>query len=71
MFPTAAHREADAINLAALYDQARDETIRGLLWILEDRLSQPLTASAKAELRRLRHVLATADEQRHPHPLFS
>jgi hypothetical protein len=33
------------------------DTLHGLLWILEDRLQQPIAPSAKGELQRLRNLL--------------
>jgi hypothetical protein len=61
MIPTAALRQALQPPLvdpnAAAYQQGMADTLHGLLWILEDRLQQPIAPSAKGELQRLRNLL--------------
>lgn len=61
MIPTAALRQAlqpPSIDPnAAAYQQATQDTINGILWILEDRLQQPISTIAKGELQRLRLIL--------------
>jgi len=61
MIPTAAYRQAlqppPVDPNAAAYQQATQDTIEGLLWIIDDRLQQPLTPAAKGELQRLRNLL--------------
>jgi hypothetical protein len=61
MIPTAALRQAlqpsPVDPNSAAYQQATQDTIKGILWILEDRLQHPLAPSAKGELQRLRNLL--------------
>jgi hypothetical protein len=61
MIPTAALRQAlkppPVDPNAAAYQQGMADTVHGLLWILEDRLQQPISTTAKGELQRLRNLL--------------
>jgi hypothetical protein len=61
MIPTAALRQAlqppPVDPNSAAYQQATQDAINGILWILEDRLQHPLAPSAKGELQRLRNLL--------------
>jgi hypothetical protein len=61
MIPTAALRQAlqppSVDPNAAAYQQGMADTVHGLLWILEDRLQQPIAPSARGELQRLRNLL--------------
>jgi hypothetical protein len=62
MIPTAALRQAlqppPIDPNAAAYQQATQDTIEGLLWIIDDRLQQPISSIAKGELQRLRFILS-------------
>lgn len=61
MIPTAALRRAlqpqPVDPDSAAYNQATNDTVAGILWIIDDRLQHPLPPSAKSELLRLRTVL--------------
>jgi hypothetical protein len=61
MIPTAALRQAlqppPIDPNSAAYQQATQDTIEGLLWIIDDRLQQPISTIAKGELQRLRNLL--------------
>jgi hypothetical protein len=61
MIPTAALRQsqrpAPVDPDCAAYAQGAADAVTGVLWILEDRLRQPLAPSVKGELLRLRSLL--------------
>lgn len=61
MIPTAAYRQAlqpKPIDPdSAAYQQGITDTVEGLLWLIDARLSMPISNTARAELRHLSQAL--------------
>lgn len=61
MIPTAALRKAlqpKPIDPdSAAYQQAINDTVDGILWLIDARLSMPISNTARAELRHLSQAL--------------
>jgi hypothetical protein len=66
VIPTAALRKSlqqSAVDHdCAAYRQGMTDTVEGLIWLLNQRLEQPLSPGAKSELARLRIVLTERAE---------
>jgi len=61
MIPTAALRQAlkpaSIDPNTAAYNQAVTDTVEGILWLIEARLSMPISHAARAELQHLSQAL--------------